>query len=44
MSKIYPGSTFVKNNEIDSNLLEKLKEEVLSLTRKFPIYKEDING
>lgn len=25
MSKIYPGSTFVKNNEIDSNLLEKLK-------------------
>ena len=28
----------------DSNLLEKLKEEVLSLTNKFPIYKEDING
>lgn len=33
----------LKNRE-DSNLLEKLKEEVLMLTSKFPIYKEDING
>ena len=28
----------------DSNILDKLKTQVLSLTRKFPIYKEDING